>query len=238
MSQPWQPAQPDGGGYGQQPQQPQQPGGYGQPSPYGQPQPPQQPQPYGQPPQQPGYGYPPTQPQQQPPAQPQPFGAPGGSGGWPGPPQPPSGPPQNLGLAILAAVGATIVMAILYAFIYHAMFDEETFEVRQISYVSLAIGAAVGVGPAFLAKRNIPVQALAAVLALVAAVFGELYGTAMIVGEYGLPTEHGGFEVLTKEFADTWDVWQESNEAMNYVLLALAPLAAIGIGQSIARRTG
>ncbi|RKN05188.1 hypothetical protein [Streptomyces radicis] len=223
MSQPWQ-QQPDGG-YGQQPQQP---GGFGQqPNPYGQPQPPQQP--YGQPPQQ-GYGYPPAQPQ--PPGQPQPWGAPGG--GFP-PPPPGGGPPTNVALAILAAVGAALVMGFLYAFIYDAMFDENTGEVRQISYVALAIGAAVGVGPAFLARNNWGVYILGGVLALAAAIFGELYGTAMILAEYS-GTDWSAFKIFTVEFSNLWDLWQETNEAINWIFLLLAPAAAIGITQAVARR--
>ncbi|ONK11982.1 hypothetical protein [Streptomyces sp. MP131-18] len=232
MSQPWQ-QQPDGGGYGQQPQQP---GGYGQPqpNPYGQPQPPQPPaQPYGQPPQQ-GYGYPPPQPQP-----PQPYGAPQGApgGGWPAPP--PSGGPanQNIALAVLSAVGAALVMAILYAFFYDAMFDESSGEVTKIGYVSLAIGAAVGAGPAFLARRNVAIQAVAAALALVAAVLGELYGTAMILSEYLTNGEWSATKIFFEEFNHLWDVWTESNDPINYFFLILAPVGVFAIGQAVARRS-
>ncbi len=229
MSQPWQ-QQPDGGGYGQQPQQP---GGYGQPqpNPYGQPQPPQPPaQPYGQPPQQ-GYGYPPPQPQ---PYGAPPQGAPGG--GWPAPP--PSGGPanQNIALAVLSAVGAALVMAIVYAFIYDAMFDEETYEVTKIGYVSLAIGAAVGVGPAFLARRNVAIQAVAAALALVAAVLGELYGMAMILSEHMTAGEWSATKIFFEEFNHLWDAWTESNDPINYFFLILAPVGVFAIGQAVARR--
>ncbi|WP_255308498.1 hypothetical protein [Streptomyces marincola] len=237
MSQPWQ-QQPDGGGYGQQPQQP---GGYGQPqpNPYAQPQPAQPPQmqpgqppqaPYGQPPQ-PGYGYPGPQPQ--------PYGAPqGGPGGWPPPPPPAGGPAgsQAILLAVLAAVGAALVMTVLYAFIYSAMFDEETFEVTKIGYVSLAIGAAIAVGPAFLARRNMGLIGLAAGLALVATVLGELYGMAMILSEH-TPTDWSATKIFFEEFGNLWDGWTEDNDPINYFFLLLAPVGAFSVGQAVARRT-
>jgi hypothetical protein len=222
MSQPWQ-QQPDGG-YGQQPQQPQQPGGYGQPNPYGQPQPQPPQQPYGQPPQQ-GYGYPP--------AQPQPYGAPGG--GFP-PPPPPGGQRNNVGLAVLCAVGAMLVAGLLYAFLYQAMFDEENGEITQISYAALAVGAAVGAGPAFLAKGNWGVYILGAVLALAAAVLGELYGTAMIVADIS-GSDWNANKIFLEEFGNIWDGWQETNEAINYIFLLLAPVGAIAISQAVLRRT-
>ncbi|WP_059012983.1 hypothetical protein [Streptomyces specialis] len=211
MSQPW-PQQPDGG-YGQQPQQP---GGYGQPNPYGQPQ-----QPYGYPPQQ-GYGYPP--------GQPQPYG-------YPAPP-PGLRSQNNAGLAILAAFAAAIIMGILYGYLYNAMFDDEEGEFLQLTYVSLVIGAVVAIGPAFLAKGNWGVYVLAAALGLAAAIFGELYGTSLWASEnyftgYTDPytgtqvEELSGIEVLFQEFESVWDFWEYGNEAVDYFLLALAPVGAL-----------
>ncbi|GAB2905506.1 hypothetical protein [Streptomyces mayteni] len=240
MSQPWQPPQP-GGGAGQPPQQP---GGYpqyGAPQPqpgFGQPQqPPQQPG-YGypqQPPAQPGYGYP-----QQPGQQPNPYGPPqpGYPGGYPPPaPVPGGGRQQNLLLAIGLSLVAALVAALLYGFIYQAMFNEETGELTQISWISIGIGVLVALGPAFFARGNWVAYIVAGVLALAAAVGGELIGTAMLVSEYFAGGDPGAFEILTSYPQDTWDAWDADNEAMNYVFIALAPVAAVAFAAGLERRT-
>ncbi|UED84551.1 hypothetical protein [Streptomyces profundus] len=256
MSQPWQ-QQPDGGHGGQQP--PQQPGGYPQ---YGQPpQQPQQPQqPYGQPPQ-PGYGYPqqpqgypqqpgqPAQPGQgfphqqpgpgfppQQPHQPGPYGAPGG--GFPPPPRP-SGPTGNPGLAILAGLGAMLVVGFVYALIYNGLYDEEADTFRQMPYLSLLVGAGVAVGPAFLAKRNYLVWGFAAVFAVLASFGGELYGTAMAIsdvfGQFG--ESKSAIEMLFEEFDFVWDVWEFDRDFVNYLFLLLSGGAAVGVCASVSRRS-
>ncbi|MFR9722766.1 hypothetical protein ACL02R_05240 [Streptomyces sp. MS19] len=231
MSQPWQPA-PDNGGYGGPPPPPggapQQP--YGAPppppaSPYGAP-PQQQQQPYGAPPQQPGYGYPPQQPN--------PYG--GGPGGYMPPGQPaPAG--NNVGLAILLAVLGTIVTAVIYGYLYKAGFDENTGELRQYNYAAIAVGAVVGLGPAFFAKRNWPVIITGAVLAVVAMILGGLWGVALMVEEYYPGFEDSAFTAFFQYFGDTWDVWKEDLAAVDVVLWILAPVGALGISQIVARRS-
>lgn len=222
MSQPWQP-QPQPGGGGQPPQP-----GYGYPQ--------------QQPPQQPGYGYPPPQPGAGVPPQPypqpqQPFGAPAG-GGYPPPASPQVRPRGNvwaaLGLSLLAALLATY----LYALLFSGMFDEETGEFTQIGYVALAIGAAVGAGPAFLAKRNWAACLVAAVLALAATVFGEVYGTAMVISEYGYGSALSANDIFLDHFGDLFNDWWESSEPMNYLFLLFAPLGTVGLCRSVAKRGG
>ncbi|RKN46853.1 hypothetical protein [Streptomyces hoynatensis] len=234
MSQPWQPPPDNGGGFGQPPQ------------PYGQQPPPPQPapSPYGQPqpPQQQGYGYPPPQPQQgygYPPQQPQPFGAPA-PGGYPGPGAPgPGAANNNVALAVAGMVVGVIVAALLYGLLYRAMYDDDSGEVTQISYASLAVGLLVGLAPAFFARKNWPLYITAAVLALLAAILGELFGTALIVShqaEQYMGADKSGFWVLFNYPQDTWDLWSDGNEFINYVFLCFAPAGAIGICQAILRR--
>ncbi|MDT0265249.1 hypothetical protein RM844_02975 [Streptomyces sp. DSM 44915] len=240
MSQPWQ-QQPEGGYGGQQP--PQQPGGYQPPpNPYGQqpqpgygyPQQPGQPQPGQGVPPQPGYGYPQ---QPQPPHQPGPYGGPGGF-----PPPPPTGPTGNAGLAILVAVVAMIAVGFGYGLIYEALFDDETGEFTQYTFLSILVGGAVAIGPAFLAKRNYVVWGVSAVLALFAALFGELWGTAMVMSEYiyGNPMfgmeAKSTFEVFFGEFGDLFDAWEEGMEPINYLMLLLAPVGAVAVNASISKR--
>ncbi|SOD61975.1 hypothetical protein SAMN06297387_104145 [Streptomyces zhaozhouensis] len=253
MSQPWQ--QGPQGGYGGQPppQQPQGPGPYGQQQGYGYPQQspppqqgygyPQQPQPgYGQPPQQPGYGGQPPYPG--PGQQPGPYGGP--PGGFP-PPPPPGGGVNNPLLAVLAALGATLIASIVYAMIYKESIDEQTGEASQYPWLFLLVGALVAVGPAFLTRRNYGVWAAAAVLALVAAVAGELYGIALFVAESmsdldsELAAANGvevknAVEIFFQDFGDLWDLWTEVMEADNYLMLVLAPVSAVGLCASIDRK--
>ncbi|MEV1008068.1 hypothetical protein [Streptomyces sp. NPDC049881] len=230
MSQPWQPA-PDNGGYGGPPPPPggapQQP--YGAPppppaSPYGAP-PQQQPNPYGAPPQQPGYGYPPQQPN--------PYGAPGGYM-QPGQ-QAPAG--NNVGLAILLAVLGTIVAGVLYGYIFKASFDETTGEVTQFNYLSVLVGVIVGLGPAFFAKRNWPVIITGALLAVAAMLLGNLWGMALIVEDFYPGFDDSAFTAFFQYFGDTWDVWTDGVEAVDIVLWILAPIGALGIAQTVARRS-
>jgi hypothetical protein len=144
----------------------------------------------------------------------------------------------NLPAAIGASVVAALVAAFVYGLIYRATLDETTGELTQISYVALGIGVLVGLGPAFLAKRNWTAYIIGAVLALFAAILGELYGTALIVEDFYPGVDDNAFTILFKYFGDTWDSWQDSNEAINYIFLALSPVAAIGICQAVLRRTG
>ncbi|GAA3849815.1 hypothetical protein [Streptomyces sedi] len=263
MSQPWQQG-PQGGYGGQQPppQQPPGPAPYGQQPGYGypqqQPQPPQQPgygypqppqQGYGQPPQ-PGYGQPPQPgyggqpPYPHPPQQPGPYGGP--PGGFP-PPPPPGGGVNNPLLALLAALGATLIASIVYAMIYKESIDEQTGEASQYPWLFLLVGALVAVGPAFLSRRNYAVWGAAAALALVAAVVGELYGIALFLAESmseldsDLAAANGvevknAVEIFFQDFGDLWDLWTEVMEADNYLMLVLAPVSAVGLCASIDKK--
>lgn len=233
MSQPWQPPPDNSGGFGQ----PSQPQGQQPPPP-----PPAAPSPYGPPPQQQpqqGYGYPPPAGKQGYgyPQQPQPFGPPA-PGGYPGPSAP--GPTNNnLPLAIAGMVVGVIVAALLYGLLYRAMYNDDKGEVTQISYAALAVGALVALAPAFFAKRVQPLYITAAVLALVAAILGELFGTALIVShlaEQGLGVDKSGFWILFNYPQDTWDLWSDTNEFINYVFLCLAPAGALGLCYGVLRQ--
>ncbi|MGW8849329.1 hypothetical protein ACWGNE_16250, partial [Streptomyces xiamenensis] len=237
MSQPWQqPQQP--GGYGQQPPPNQPPPGGG----YGQPQQPQQPP-------QPGYGYP-----QQPPAggpgaygQPpqQPYGG-APQGGFPPPPPP---PPAAAGgnkvlLAILAALGIGIVLFIAYGYIVAGMFDEESGEYPQFTYAAVVIGALIGLPIGKLVPRNWGLYAAGAAIALVAMFLGELFALSAIIADqadsisaseaamYGIE-QKSAFGYLFGDFGDIFDSWKESAEAINWIFVFVAPLAALGVAYRV-----
>ncbi|MDN3055823.1 hypothetical protein PH213_14975 [Streptomyces sp. SRF1] len=218
MSQNWQqPQQP--GGYPQQPAQPQQAGGYGSP--------------------QPGYSYPQGQPQ---PPQPQ-FG-----GGFP-PPAPQVGRPGNPLLAVGAAIVATVVGAFLYAFLLSAMADTDKTppEVTQFAYAGVVVGALIGLVVAKLGGRNPGLWVVGAVLALAAVFLGELYGYAMILHDVmsNYADKIGGGassqvlssnEIFFDHFSDLWKSWKEDSDALTYIFMALAPVAAVSTAYRIGNR--
>ncbi|MGW5443238.1 hypothetical protein [Streptomyces asiaticus] len=219
MSQNWQqPQQP--GGYPQQPAPPQQAGGYGSA-------------------QQPGYGYPQGQPQQ---PQPQ-YG-----GGFP-PPAPPAGRPGNPLLAVGAALVATVVGAFLYAFLLSAMAntDKPTPEITQFAYAGVVVGALIGLAVAKLGGRNTGLWVVGAVLALAAVFLGELYGYAMILHDVmsNYADKIGGGassqvlssnEIFFDHFSDLWKSWKEDSDALTYIFMALAPVAAVSTAYRISNR--
>jgi hypothetical protein len=237
MSQPWQqPQQP--GGYGQQPppNQPPPGGGYGQP----QPQPQQPPQP--------GYGYP-----QQPPAgapgaygQPpqQPYGG-APQGGFPPPPPPPAAAGGNkVLLAILAALGIGIVLFIAYGYIVAQMFDEESGEYPQFTYAAVVIGALIGLPIGKLVPRNWGLYAAGAAIALVSMFLGELFALSAIMADqvgsvsaseaamFGIE-QKSAFGYLFGDFGDIFDAWKEAAEAINWIFVFVAPLAALGVAYRV-----
>ncbi|MEU4890832.1 hypothetical protein AB0B12_05465 [Streptomyces sp. NPDC044780] len=218
MSQNWQqPQQP--GGYPQQPTPPQQAGGYGSA--------------------QPGYGYPQGQPQ---PPQPQ-YG-----GGFP-PPAPQVGRPGNPLLAVVAALVATVVGAFLYAFLLSALADTDKSppEITQFAYAGVVVGALIGLAVAKLGGRNTGLWVLGAVLALAAVFLGELYGYAMITHDVlsNYADKIGGGassqvlssnEIFFDHFSDLWDAWKEDSDALTYIFMVLAPVAAVSTAYRISNR--
>lgn len=212
MSQSWQqPQQPDG-------YPPQQQGGY----------PPQQPG--GYPPQQPG-GYPQQQAGYSHPAQQQPGGYPQQQqqqfgGGYP-PPAPAPVRRGNPALAILAGVVATVVMALLYALLFSAMNDWDDTEFTKLGYAGVAVGLVIGLAMTKVGGRNPMLWVIAAVLALVGVVLGDLYGYAMVASD--APGAPSSMDIFFNHFSDLWRVWKESQETLNYIFFILAPAAALSV---------
>ncbi|MEU8822221.1 hypothetical protein [Streptomyces sp. NPDC048636] len=215
-----------------------------------QPQQPHQPQ---QPQQPAGYGYP----QQQPPA-PQ-YGAPQPQFGGGFPPPAPQGSQGNALLAVGAAVVAALVGAFLYAFLLSAMADTDGAEpkVTQFAYAGVALGGLIGFVIAKLGGRNPGLWVVGAVLALAAVFIGELFGYAMITADLldkvpasqlqAAGIEHTSameifFNHLTEPLAPgasgtgLIDAWKEDSDALTYIFMALAPIAAVGSAYRLSNR--
>ncbi|QKV93185.1 hypothetical protein HUT19_16660 [Streptomyces sp. NA02950] len=207
-----------------------------------QPQQPQQPYPPQQPQQPAGYGYP----QQQPAPQ---YGAPQPQFGGGFPPPAPQGRQGNALLAVGAAVVAALVGGFLYAFLLSAMADTDgpKVEVTQFAYAGVALGGLIGFVIAKLGGRNPGLWVVGAVLALGAVFFGELFGYAMITSDlldqHASELQAAGMEKMSamEIFFDhfnsplfgtqgggLFDAWKEDSDAMTYIFMALAPIAAVG----------
>ena len=180
---------------------------------------PQQPQPPS------GYGYPSAQAQ---------YG-----GGFP-PPPPPAGSQGNPLLAVGAALVATVVGAFLYALLLSVMAntDKTPPEVTQFAYAGVVVGALIGLAIAKLGGRNPGLWVVGAILALAAVFLGELYGYAMILHDVmsNYADKLGGGassqvlssnDILFDHFSDLWKSWKEDSDALTYVFMALAPVAAV-----------
>ncbi|MDT0342874.1 hypothetical protein [Streptomyces litchfieldiae] len=202
MSQPWQ-NQPPQPGYGY----PQQPGGYGYP---------QQPGGYGYP-QQPGMGPP-----------------------FP-PPPPRPGSPGQPGLGIGLAIGAMVALLFLYGFLTGMVVDFESLmqdamesgdfdiEVAQLTWLAAAVGALIGLPVGKLAPGQVPAYWIAGVLALAAMLLGETFATAVLMSEASDGAQ-GSFELFFEHFSDLWEGWTDGAEPVTWVLIGLAPVAAVFTG--------
>jgi hypothetical protein len=216
MSQPWQ-QPPPGGGFGQPQQPPPQPG-------YGYPQPAVAPGP--------GYGYPPQQPAPGMPAYP---GQPGYGGDqpafYPGPPPPPPvGGRKNVGGAVALAVLGALLGGVVYAVLLNALFDD-TDGFVAIGWAAVLVGIAAGLGPGLMGGRNWGLVWFGAALAFVGVVLGDLYGIALVFAD--LTSSIGGpgaNEIFFENFGDLWETWTKANQAVDYLVLLLAPAAAVAVG--------
>lgn len=202
-----------------------------QPTPGQAPKPPQQQGGFGPPPRMPGAA------QDAPAAQ--------GLGGAPPAPAGNAGPPQNALLALGIALVAAVALTFLYGMFQDWITNDEGELPRKAGWIGVVVGAAVGAGPAFLAKRNIAVQGAGVVLAFAAVFFATLFAGAILVADglaEGAPAEafnvllgtdvrqgDGAFAVLTGNAGALIEVWTDTAGFMDWFYLALGPLGALGI---------
>ncbi|MFD0496372.1 hypothetical protein [Streptomyces rhizosphaericus] len=148
-----------------------------------------------------------------------------------------------------AALVATVVGAFLYAFLLSAMAntDKTPPEVTQFAYAGVVVGALIGLAVAKLGGRNTGLWVVGAVLALAAVFLGELYGYAMILHDVlsNYADKIGGGassqvlssnEIFFDHFSDLWKSWKENSDALTYIFMALAPVAAVGTAYRISNR--
>ncbi|MEU0302801.1 hypothetical protein ABZ252_25530 [Streptomyces sp. NPDC006175] len=142
---------------------------------------------------------------------------PGQFAGGPFPPAPQAAR-DNIGLGVLAALGAAIVAAILYGVLAGSI-------EREVGYAAIGVGFLVGFAASKAGGANPAVLGASAVFSLVAVFLGQLIGMSMILAD-GLGV--GFSEVFFDHFGDVLDIWKEEADFMTYLFLLLGPVAAFG----------
>jgi hypothetical protein len=207
--------------------------------------PPQQPQggqnPYaaGPPPQGAGYGYPQQQPQppygQQPP---QAWGAPQPGGFNPGaypPPAPAARLRDNPGLGILVGLAAALAAALAYGGILRALSSDDG-TTHEFRLMAIAVGAIVGLAVGKAGGRNPALPFVGVLLALAGVVFGELFGSALVISH--AYSAHGMSmsvtDIFLHHFGNLLDGWKHDFNVTRSLFLIFA--AAISF--AVTKRTG
>lgn len=141
----------------------------------------------------------------------------GGQFGGPFPPAPPAARNQ-VGLGVLAALGAAIVAAVLYGVLAGSI-------EREVGYAAIGVGFLTGFAGSKVGGSNPAVLGAGAVFSLAAVFLGQLVGMSMILAD-GLGV--GFSEVFFDHFGDVFDIWKEEADFMTYLFLLLGPVAAFG----------
>lgn len=177
------------------------------------------------PPQQPGpnqspYAQPPASPYAQ---QQQPFGGQPGFNGAAYPP--PTAPAQgNPALAIVVAVGATVVAALVYGLIIKSTKHE-------LGWVAMGVGALIGLAIGRIGGRNPLLHVLGIPLALLGVYLGQMYGIALLASGDGMSTT----DIFLHHFSLLQKAWKESMDGKDVLFFILAGLEAFVIARRVAR---
>ncbi|WP_175407911.1 hypothetical protein [Streptomyces sp. TRM64462] len=123
---------------------------------------------------------------------------------------------NNIGLGLLAALGAALVAAGAYGGIGGAI-------EREIGYAAVGVGLLVGFVAGKVGGRNPLLAVAAAVFSAGAVYLGQLVAIAIVVSKLG----QGSFaEVFFENFAELADVWKTAADGMTYVFLAIGAVTA------------
>ncbi|MEV5684073.1 MULTISPECIES: hypothetical protein [unclassified Streptomyces] len=137
-------------------------------------------------------------------------------GGAPFAPAPPAR--NNIGLGVLAALGAAILAGILYGVIAGSI-------EREVGYAAVGVGFLVGFAASKVGGSNPAVIGAAALFSLGGVYLGQLVGMSMIMADVaGMSFS----EVFFDHFDVVTKLWKEESDFMTYLFLALGPIAAIG----------
>jgi len=174
----------------------------------------------------PGYGPPTGQPGQ--PFQPQPGqpGQPGQPQGWGAPGAPavgfagaygmtqPVAESNRPGLAVVAAVGAMIVSALVYA----GVID---LTKHEIGYLALAVGLVIGLVLGKIGGRHPALPVVGVALALLGIFLGEMLGLAMLLNKDGI-----SYDTIFAHLNVLFSAWKASLDAMSAFFFVIGGLEA------------
>lgn len=187
----------------------------------------------------PAYGQPPPQPQQPPqagpgygyaqhPQHPQQYAPPFAR------PQPSGGDAIRVLLALALTGVATVVLIVGYGFLTGAVTDLDgqlkdaaEIEIAQLTWLAAGIGALIALPSGMLAPGK-PIFVAAAPLALAAMLLGETFATAVVYCDF-YPSENP-FAMFFEHFSSMWENWTKTAHLLTWLLLPLAPAAALFTG--------
>lgn len=123
---------------------------------------------------------------------------------------------NNVGLGLLAALGAALVAAGAYGGIGGAI-------EREIGYAAVGVGLLVGFVAGKVGGRN-PILAVGAGIFSAGAVYlGQLVAIAILISKLG----QGSFaEVFFENFTELADLWKTAADGMTYVFLGIGAVTA------------
>ncbi|WP_432134955.1 MULTISPECIES: hypothetical protein [unclassified Streptomyces] len=142
-------------------------------------------------------------------------------GGFPPPPAPGR---NSMGLGILAAVAAAVVVAGVYGGIIGATKHE-------IGWAAVGVGFVVGLAAGKIGGRNPALPVIGAVLALGAVYLGQMVGEAILVTKE-FPVSFN--EVFFEHFGDLHKLWKEDADPLTFLFFALAGAAAFSAAKKAA----
>lgn len=144
------------------------------------------------------------------------------AGQQPGGPAPfaPVPPParNNIGVGLVAAVGAGLVGAIIYGLILG------NFE-HEIGYLAVGVGFLVGFAARKSGGANPVITVISALLSVGAVYLGQLLGIAVVFSDLA---DESVTSVLFDHFDVLTKAWNEGADGKTYLFLALGALGAVG----------
>jgi hypothetical protein len=139
---------------------------------------------------------------------------------------------ENVAMGILAGVVAMVVAGLAYGGILRAMSSDDG-SIRDFRLLAILVGALIAVAVGKVGGRNPVLPVVALVLALVAIVGGELYGTALTISHYasthGGPSELTTSNIIFDHFGDLWKTWKHDFGVSRALFLLFGGGIAFGL---------
>jgi hypothetical protein len=153
------------------------------------------------------------------------------------PPAPVGGAPQgNPGVGVAVGVVAMIVGIFVYAVIMRALSGTDG-DIKQVSYVALAVGAIVGLAVGKFGGRNPALPVVAAVLGVLGVFLGDFVGISMVwshaFSAHGMD-QGSWFSILTDHTSEVWKQYKHDFDFWTFVFLAIGGAMGFGTTKRVA----